>query len=1109
MTSTTIQITVHRLNGQNFLEWSQSVKLAIDGRGKLGYLTGEAAKPDETESTYKTWRSENSLVMAWLLNSMDPSIARPHMFMKTAKDVWDSVKETYSDSENSSQIFELKAKLWNLKQGDHEVTIYYNEMAALWQELDQHYDDVWDSKDDYARQKKREENDWVYMFLAGMNQNLDEVKGRILGRKPLPSIREVFSEIRQEESRKKVMHSQAKNNIGSMSDNSALVSRNPDTTPNAYRKKKPWCDHCQKAWHTRETCWKLHGKPPGWKKRSEKALQTVTEISQETPINSGQLPFTQDQIDQLVRLLRTSNPTPSSSNCSVAQNGKPATVSLMCSKPKCTWVIDSGATDHMTGSSSFFSSYKPCAGNRRVRIADGSFNSIARIGDIKLSLTITLSNVLHVPKLSCNLISISKLTQDLKCQAKFSNSNCVFQEVDSGKMIGNAREYGGLYFLDGEIESCKVSQAFSGLETTSIDLNNEGEISEDDGGGLGFLSPNSGPNNQGVISIELTSKNKDTIPGLHEDLVVIPASPKIVGNIDHINVDHSKISHNKGSSPTSLSIPQSSPIDTGSTQRGKFYEHVYQRRVPHQGGKDIISQLDHESNSEPSSEGKFPTPLDLPIALRKERRSCAKYPISNYVSYSRLSPQFSMFSGNVSSVHIPRNIQEALESPEWKKAVHEELGALEKNQTWVLEELPVGKSTVGCKWVFTPKFNAERILERYKARLVAKGFTQTYGIDYSETFAPVAMMNTVQVLLSIAVNLDWPLQQLDVKNAFLNGMLEEEVFMDPPPGFEGTCGKKVCRLKKALYGLKQSPRAWFGRFTQFVLKQGYVQGQSDHTMFTKFSESRVSVLIVYVDDIILTGDDIEEMRLLKEKLSKEFEIKDLGGLRYFLAMEFARSSKGLAVSQRKYIMDLLKETGMSDCKPAETPIDANKKLGETTTQNAADVHQYQRLVGKLIYLSHTRPDIAFAVSLVSQFMHAPSRDHLEAVNKILRYLKGCPGKGLCFKKSESKKLEVYTDADWAGSITDRKSTSGYCTFLWGNLVTWRSKKQNVVARSSAEAEFRAMANGICEAIWVQRLLQDMRIEAALPIRLYCDNKAAISIAHNPVQHDRTKHFEVD
>ena len=298
--------------------------------------------------------------------------------------------------------------------------------------------------------------------------------------------------------------------------------------------------------------------------------------------------------------------------------------------------------------------------------------------------------------------------------------------------------------------------------------------------------------------------------------------------------------------------------------------------------------------------------------------------MSSFVSYSNLSPNFSAFTAKLSSIPIPNNIQEALRSPEWKKAVYEEINALEKNQTWVMEELPRNKPTVGCKWVFTPKFNADGTLERYKARLVAKGFTQTYGIDYTETFAPVAKLNTVRVLLSVAVNLDWPLQQLDVKNAFLNGDLEEEVFMDPPPGFEDRFGTKVCRLKKALYGLKQSPRAWFDRFTKFVLKQGYSQAQSDHTMFVKFSKLRkVSILIVYVDDIIITGDDLVEMEQLKKELSKEFEIKNLGELRFFLGMEIARTKRGLAISQRKYILDLLKEIGMNACKPADTPVDAN------------------------------------------------------------------------------------------------------------------------------------------------------------------------------------------
>ena len=359
--------------------------------------------------------------------------------------------------------------------------------------------------------------------------------------------------------------------------------------------------------------------------------------------------------------------------------------------------------------------------------------------------------------------------------------------------------------------------------------------------------------------------------------------------------------------------------------------------------------------------------------------------------------------------------------------------------------------------MFTIKCNSDGSIERYKARLVAKGFTQTYGIDYSETFAPVAKLNTIRILLSFAANLDWPLHQLDIKNAFLNGDLEEEVYMDCPPGFEKKFGSQVCKLKKSLYGLKQSPRAWFEKFTQSVKKQEYTQGQADHTLFTKSGQNEmITVLIVYVDDIILTGNDEIEMERLKRNLAADFEIKDLCPLKYFLGMEVARSNKGIVVSQRKYVLDLLQETGMSGCKPTDTPMDQSAKLWEKG-DTPVDTGRYQRLVGILIYLAHTRPDIAFSVSVVSQFMHASYKEHLEAVHRILRYLKATPGKGLFFKKTNDKDVAIFTDADWAGSIIDRKSTSGYCTYVWGNLVTWRSKKQGVVARSSAEAEYRAMA----------------------------------------------------
>ncbi|RVW63737.1 Retrovirus-related Pol polyprotein from transposon RE1 [Vitis vinifera] len=252
------------------------------------------------------------------------------------------------------------------------------------------------------------------------------------------------------------------------------------------------------------------------------------------------------------------------------------------------------------------------------------------------------------------------------------------------------------------------------------------------------------------------------------------------------------------------------------------------------------------------------------------------------------------------------------------------------------------------------------------------------------------------------------------------------MFMSPPPGFEESFGVgKVCKLKKSLYGLKQSPRAW---------------------------------------------DECNELEKLNRKLAEEFEIKDLGTLKYFLGMEFARSKEGIFVNQRKYVLDFLDETGMLECKPAEIAIEPNVKLQPKKAENVKDRDRYQRLVRRLIYLSHTRPDIAFSMSMVSQFMHAPGPEHFETVYRILMYLKGTPG---------------------------------------GNLVTWRSKKQNVVARSSAEAEFRAVAHGICEIMRIRRLLEELKMTGSSLMKLYCDNRVAISVAHNPVLHDRTKHVEVD
>ena len=327
-----------------------------------------------------------------------------------------------------------------------------------------------------------------------------------------------------------------------------------------------------------------------------------------------------------------------------------------------------------------------------------------------------------------------------------------------------------------------------------------------------------------------------------------------------------------------------------------------------------------------------------------------------------------------------------------------------------MTKLSTEKKVISCKWIFIVKYNSNGSVNKLKAWLVARGFTQSYGIDYEETFAPVAKLNTVRVLLSIT-NLDWPLYQLDVKNAFLNEELEE-VYLEIPLGFDILVdSNSVFKLKKSLYELKQSAQAWFDRFIKAV-KRFDTHNVKGITQCSSIILKQVGVLYsVYVDDIILIGDHHKELSRFKDFLAKEFEIKDIGNLKHFIGMEIARSQRGILVSQRKYVVDLLKEIDMIGCKPGETPMDTSAKFGAQPSGCLMDKGRYQRLVGKLIYLSHTWPDISFALSVVSQFMNNPVEEHMEAVYQILRHLKLTLGQGLFFNKTGERRMGIFTDAN--------------------------------------------------------------------------------------------------
>ena len=361
---------------------------------------------------------------------------------------------------------------------------------------------------------------------------------------------------------------------------------------------------------------------------------------------------------------------------------------------------------------------------------------------------------------------------------------------------------------------------------------------------------------------------------------------------------------------------------------------------------------------------------------------------------------------------------------------------------------------ISCKWVYKIKRRTDGLIERHKARLVARGFSQQYGLDYDETFSPVAKLTTVRVLLALAANKDWDLRQMDVKNAFFHGELDREIYMNQQMGFQSQGHPEyVCKMRKALYGLKQAPRAWYGKIAEFLTQSGYSITPADSSLFVKANGGKLAIVLVYVDDLIITGDDVEEIFRTKENLSVRFEMKELGQLKHFLGLEVDRTHEGIFLCQQKYAKDLLKKFGMLECKPISTPMEPNAKMCEHEGKDLKDATMYRQLVGSLLYLTFTRTDISYAVGVMSRYMQNPKKPHLEAVRRILRHVKGTIDYGLLYKKGEDYKLVGYCDADYVGDHDTRRSTTGYVFMLGSRAISWCSKRQPTVSLSTMEVEY--------------------------------------------------------
>ncbi|GJY11888.1 retrovirus-related pol polyprotein from transposon TNT 1-94 [Tanacetum coccineum] len=456
----------------------------------------------------------------------------------------------------------------------------------------------------------------------------------------------------------------------------------------------------------------------------------------------------------------------------------------------------------------------------------------------------------------------------------------------------------------------------------------------------------------------------------------------------------------------------------------------------------------------------------------------------------------------------PKTYKDALTQSCWMEVMQEELNEFKRLEVWELVPRPDKVMVITLKWIYKVKLDEPGGILKNRARLVARGYRQEEGIDFQESFSLVARLEAISIFLTFAVHINMVVYQMDVKTGFLNGNLREEVYVSQPDGFvDPDNPNHMYKLKKALYGLKQAPRAWYDMLSSFLISQDFSKGSVDPTLFIRREGKELLLVQIYVDDIIFAASTPELCDLFAKIMCSKFKMSMMGKISFFLGLQISQSPRGIFINQSKYALESLKKYGFDSCDPVDTPMVEKSKLDEDKEGKAVDPSHYRGMIGTLLYLTASRPDLQFAICMCARYQARPTEKHLHAVKRIFRYLRGTVNRGLWYPKDSLIALTAFADADHAGCQDTRRSTSGSMQFLGDRLVSWSSKRQKSAAISNTEAEYIAMSGCCAQILWMRSQLTDYGL-GFNKIPMYCDNKSAIALCCNNVQHSRSKHIDI-